>query len=278
VPLEAVLLLLAPADIVVTEPVSASIQQMLLNYMAGASRRCRLEKIQPQQAHTHGRSQSAGSSAQQTAAAGAGGYLDSALMSDLVDFFSSDTPAAAGPGSSSKAVAAPGSSSSKAVAAPDSGSKAVAAPGSSSPAAAGGDTSNEPGSAAALAFILSLPQAVLSALAGALAYLKPFGLADVLRCSSSYRALSVGGALQLDGSALRQLEVLESGGWVGLCAHSHVARSKRGLLCQEARHVCVDNRMGKRSGCHLHSSMCRPVVCLSRTSVEKGVVCNAHRC
>jgi hypothetical protein len=188
-PLEAVLLSLAPADIVVTEPVSAATQQVLLNYMAGASRRCRLEKIQPQQqVGTHGRSQKSSSSAPQAAA---GGYLDSALMSDLVDFFSGDTAEAADSGSS------------KAVAARSSSSKAVAA---------GAASSDGPGSAAGLAFILSLPQPVLSALAGALAYLKPFGLADVLRCSSSYRALRVGGALELDGSALRQLEVLESGG------------------------------------------------------------------
>jgi hypothetical protein len=54
---------------------------------------------------------------------------------------------------------------------------------------------------------------VLAAVAGALAYLQPFGLSEVLRCTSSYRGLHVGGALRLDGSALRQLEVLESGEW-----------------------------------------------------------------
>jgi hypothetical protein len=191
-PLEAVLLSLTPSGIVLCEPVAAATEQMLKSYMAGASRRCRLERLQPQQWKRRQQgNKGRNSSAQQESGYSAGGYLDAALMSDLVDFFSE--------GSSADSTAA-GSSISVA------DMTAAARPGP------GVTSLQEPSSAASLQFILSLPPPVLAALAGSLAYLKPFGLSEVLRCTSSYRGLSVGGAMTLDGSALRQLEVLESGG------------------------------------------------------------------
>jgi hypothetical protein len=191
-PLEAVLLSLMPSDIVLCEPVAAATEQMLKSYMAGASRRCRLERLQPNQwkrPQQGNKSRSLG--AQQEPGSSTGGYLDAALMSALVDFFSEGLSADTTAAGSSKGVL-------------NTTAAAEAGPGVAS--------LQESSSTASLQFILSLPQPVLAALAGSLAYLKPFGLSEVLRCTSSYRGLSVGGAMALDGSALRQLEVLESGG------------------------------------------------------------------
>lgn len=195
-PLEAVLLSLTPSDIVLCEPVAAATEQMLKSYMAGASRRCRMERLQPQQwKRQQQASNGHNSSAQQTSGSSAGGYLDAGLMNELVDFFTDASSADATAAGTSRGVV---------------GTATPAA------AAAGGGpvlaSVQEPSSAVSLQFILSLPQPVLAALAGSLAYLKPFGLSEVLRCTSSYRSLNVGGAMALDGSALRQLEVLESGG------------------------------------------------------------------
>lgn len=204
-PLEAVLLSLTPSDIVLCEPVAAATEQMLKYYMAGASRHCRLERLQPQQWKQQRQGQS-GSKVQSSSGQHAGSYLDAGLINDLVDFFSEGAEAAAA--ISAVAAAAAGSSRN---------------PASTTPSAAAdvdADSKQDASTADSLQFILSLPQPVLAAVAGGLAYLKPFGLSEVLRCTSSYRGLGVGGAMTLDGSALRQLEVLESGGLLccpGLC-------------------------------------------------------------
>jgi hypothetical protein len=190
-PLEAVLLSVCPADLVVCEPVSAATDRLLSHYLAGCSRRCRLERLQPEQWRQQ-QQQAAGRSSRgaATAAPAAGNYLDAGVLSKLTAFFSS------GPSSSAAAAAAAGS-----------------AAGSSAAAAAAADSASDD---ARVRFVLSLPHPVLAALAGALTYLLPFGLSGVLQCTSSYRALrGVGGTLALDAAVLTQLEVLQSGGAEG---------------------------------------------------------------
>jgi hypothetical protein len=73
----------------------------------------------------------------------------------------------------------------------------------------------------ALRHVLSLPHPVLVSLSGALTYLEQFGLAGVLRtcAAGGFRSLhggingaaGAGACMALDGSALRQLEVLVAG-------------------------------------------------------------------
>eukprot|EP00879_Flechtneria_rotunda_P007268 GHRR01007625.1.p1 GENE.GHRR01007625.1~~GHRR01007625.1.p1 ORF type:complete len:351 (+),score=177.96 GHRR01007625.1:1407-2459(+) len=173
IPLEAVLLSLSPADLVVCEPVSATTNRLLNSYMAGtASRKCRMERLQQQQ-------QGAEASANDSS----GSYLNAATAHLLTEFYSSKC-------NTSSTTADPPTKRAEAVDGADS--------------TADEDVSD-------LHFILSLPQLVLVALAGAIQYLKPFGLTGVLRSTSGFRALGVGRDLVLDGNALRQLEVLQAG-------------------------------------------------------------------
>ena len=193
--LESVLLSLSPSDIVLCEPVSAATQQVIKSYLAGASKSCRLERLQQQQPPSKG--QGTGSSAQPpAAAAAAGGYLDAKLMNDLVDFFGGGEVGEGGAAAAELSGAGSG----------DHTPAAAATAGCEGAAAVGVVTQQ-----GSLQFILSLPQPVLSALAGCLAHLRPFGLCGVLACTSSYRPLAVAGVMNLEGPALRQLEVLEAG-------------------------------------------------------------------
>jgi hypothetical protein len=254
-PLEAVLLSLAPVDVVVCAPVSAATERLLASYIAGATRRCRLERLQPQQwrleqqqrqqqqqqqhqQRGRGASRPGGAAAPadaggSTAAAGSSGrYLDAALLDKLTAFFgSSSSSAASGAGAASLPA----------------GSAAAAAAGAAAAAPAAADAQQDQ----RLRCVLSLPQPVLCALAGALAYLTPFGLTGVLRCTSSYRALRVGGALALGANALTQLEVLQSGAratygvcqaagarlcsWAWACCGSSAKTQQRHDACAHTR-------------------------------------------
>eukprot|EP00775_Hariotina_reticulata_P004121 gene4121-4367_t len=59
---------------------------------------------------------------------------------------------------------------------------------------------------------MTLPDPVLTCLAGALTYLKPFGLSGVLRNTAGFRPLTgMGQEMLLDGNVLRQLEIMAAG-------------------------------------------------------------------
>jgi hypothetical protein len=209
VPLEAVLLSLSPAELVVCEPVSTATNRQLAAYMAGvAGRRCRLERLQQQQ-------REAGSSREAAAAAAAVGqggssssssYLSAATLQTLSEFYgSSGSNAPGSAGQSGQTVHSLTGQTSQ------TGHAAAAADGSQDP----GSNNNTSSSSSSddLRFILSLPPLVLVALAGAVRHLTCYGLTGVLRCTSGFRSLgAVGSNMMLDGNALRQLEVLAAGG------------------------------------------------------------------
>jgi hypothetical protein len=194
VPLEAVLLSLSPAELVVCEPVSAATNRQLAAYMAGvAGRRCRLERPQQQQQQNDADSSREAAAGQ----AGSSSYLTAATLQKLSDFYGS------GGGSSG------GSSSYGGQTGQTGQSGQTGQPGQTTAVvAADQDPISED-----LRFILSLPHLVLVALAGAISHLSSYGLTGVLRCTSGFRSFgAVGSNMLLDGNALRQLEVLAAGG------------------------------------------------------------------
>lgn len=227
-PLEAVLLSVAPADIVIVEPVSTTINRLLSSYMAGSSRRCRIDCLQQQQ--------SGGSSS----SSGGEGYLDSANLKQLQEFYG---------GSTSDGV-------------PESKTPAANA------AAAGAGSSDD------LQFILSLPHMVLLALCGALQYLRAFGLTSVLQCTSGFRALGVGRHMQLDGNALRQLQILSTGKQM-----KHTAIRQQVVMHSVSAHVTI-TPMSLQQACVLHvhilsvvSSQVLMIHLLPATAVSKALCC-----
>jgi hypothetical protein len=200
VPLEAVLLSLSPAELVVCEPVSAATNRQLAAYMAGvAGRRCRLERLQQQQQQQQ--QSEAGSSREAAAAAATQGgssssssYLSAATLHTLSEFYSS-------------------SSSSQSGSAGQTGQAGHAAAAGSSIDPSSNNNTTSSSSSDDLRFILSLPPLVLVALAGAVRHLTCYGLTGVLHCTSGFRSLGAAGFnMMLDGNALRQLEVLAAGG------------------------------------------------------------------
>jgi hypothetical protein len=196
VPLEAVLLSLSPAELVVCEPVSAATNRQLAAYMAGvAGRRCRLERLQQQQ-----QQDGAGSSSSSS-------YLTAATLQKISEFYGGSSSSAAGYAARQTGQTAAGQTGQTTAAAAgqstDAGSDAAAAAASSDQHSS---SDND------LQFVLSLPPLVLVALAGAIIHLSSYGLTGVLRCTSGFRSLgALGSNMLLDGNALRQLEVLAAG-------------------------------------------------------------------
>jgi hypothetical protein len=176
IPLDSVLLSLSPADIVVCGSVSSATDRLLRAYMAGvASRKCRLERLWQQDQQQQDQQQQ-----QQECSDSSGSYLDTSQLQQLVEFYSSSSTSDSSAGQAIKESSA--------------AAEALAA-------------SNDD-----VRFVMSLPNAVLTCLCGAVTYLKPFGLSGVLRNTAGFRPLTgMGQEMMLDGNVLRQLEILAAG-------------------------------------------------------------------
>lgn len=117
---------------------------------------------------------------QQECSDSSGSYLDTSQLQQLVEFYSSSSVSDSSAGQAIK---------------------------ESSAAAESLAASNDD-----VRFVMSLPNAVLTCLCGAVTYLKPFGLSGVLRNTAGFRPLTgMGQEMMLDGNVLRQLEILAAG-------------------------------------------------------------------